>query len=1412
MKRSGHAILLVIVLILFLLPLANPVSGPFPNHSRNDLPEQDELVIIFAVLKEQKAYRISRDVWGDYSGAVDELNHELKEITGNITRSLREIGEKEFLQNPALYNKRIEENLTLEDIETWKGILEKFDMIRTQARNEIYLRCEKEGKENQESITDFISNNGGKIIDRGFLLNYLMIEIPENLLPKLQKHEDVAFLELPAISWTDMNVSVPSTGAETLWNEGITGGVQDIAVLDTGIDKNHPAFSGHEIIEEDFTEDGTPDDTYSHGTHVAGIISSTDSIYRGVAYGHDKLFNAKCVFSTQQAKMNGGDWSINQPGGGDGADVISTSFGVGGEKNGNSALTRYFDAVVDSLGVPVTNSAGNNGPNSSTLSIPADGYNLMTAGNGYDRGTTDPMDDYLVQSSSRGPTTDGRKKPDLTAPGTHVISCNNDWETENDWISKSGTSMSSPLIAGSILLLMDYSLTDFPARYKALLMNTAIEMGDPGMDNRTGAGYMDLDHAYYHRDDVFEEVIDDSPGYVFFKGPLSVNNRATLVWQRHLIYNDNAAPETFYDLSNLDLYTYDESDGSTLNVSNSLIDSIEMSKATRDCESAVYKVKLEGDMSGVDQERFALATEEDFIKVTEPELDLDIQHPDTVEVGEEFYIWVNISNTGGLRAHDIQIQMNIPTSLELLSGNETEFLSSLDGSNGTFPMPFLVEAAEPTALEVSASISSNCYGESFSKGPIYADITPVDTTPPLAPGIFSNSHSDPELNYSIDDAHLGWNETHDNHRIEGYNYVLDHSELTIPPEDLDNSLTDTLTFTALDDGEWFFHLRAVDETGNWGDTAHFRLGVDTSILAPVNLTSIPEEWSKDPVFDVFWQNPRDVSGITGAYYKTNVEPAFEEDGIRVEKWNLSFIENINVQAEGVNPIYVWLQDDAGNVDHTAYSITELKYDPTPPSAPERLFWEGGSYSNSTILHPSWDEVSDICGIDVFQLQVFASGDDPSSVDITSISSENNMTGAALNISGDFRSPDTIRFRLRAVNGAGSTGAWSDVSPGIMLDTDPPETKIHELPEYVNKPEILLNYTAMDGSGSGVAGVVLHYRRMGEMDWISGDELQPTGNLLFQNPGNGVFQIWIQSFDKAGNRESKDIFTVHELMVDTKAPVIEANSTEYGWFSKDPGDVVDIDFFSRGGSPLQELYYSQDIEGSGELLLMDVDIPYNADQFTEDWDLPWEDMDEGENSVIIRLVDMAGNYAEREIIFKKDTGPPSLIINNEPSHLREDNIELEWRASDGISGVYQVWIELDSGDPVRADELSEHSLKGLENGKHSVVIRVEDEAGNSYQAKIEFTVDTGFFSFSGPYYGIPSILLMIIVIALMIVFPLLYFIRKRKRREDENGEDEVSSHDGNMGNERLSKEVEFSGADTDETQIYPPEEYDQNEYL
>ena len=79
-----------------------------------------------------------------------------------------------------------------------------------------------------------------------------------------------------------------------------------------------------------------------------------------------------------------------------------------------------------------------------TITHPAPAFNLMACANQDDKNTPTRADDWISGSSSRGPTVGGRKKPDIGAPGTNILSCNKNWTPTSLWSGCTGTSCAAP--------------------------------------------------------------------------------------------------------------------------------------------------------------------------------------------------------------------------------------------------------------------------------------------------------------------------------------------------------------------------------------------------------------------------------------------------------------------------------------------------------------------------------------------------------------------------------------------------------------------------------------------------------------------------------------------------------------------------------------------------------------------------------------------------------------------------------------------------------------------------------------------------------------------------------------------------------------------------------------------------------
>jgi len=209
----------------------------------------------------------------------------------------------------------------------------------------------------------------------------------------------------------------------------------------------------------------------------------------------------------------------------------------------------------------------------------------------------------------------------------------------------------------------------------------------------------------------------------------------------------------------------------------------------------------------------------------------------------------------------------------------------------------------------------------------------LDTTDPSSP---SGLAAVPSSWTSTDDFDLSWVNPADLSGIAGAYYKLDSA----PTSDTDGTyqagagITSITGITVGSDGAHTVYVWLRDAVGNVDYTTYDSvvLSLDTTDpISPGGLAAVPSSWTNTDDFDLSWANPSEMSGIAGAYYKLDSAPTSDTDGTYQAGADITSIIGITVGSEGTHNIYVWLRDEAGNVDYTNYVSTQLYLDITDPS-------------------------------------------------------------------------------------------------------------------------------------------------------------------------------------------------------------------------------------------------------------------------------------------------------------------------------------------------------------------------------------------------------------------------------------------------------------------------------------------------
>ena len=277
-----------------------------------------------------------------------------------------------------------------------------------------------------------------------------------------------------------------------------------ICIMDAGFNNlSHPALSHIEILgaydfvnNDNVVFDESDYGNGDHGTYTLSTIAGfSEGNLIGPAFGSSYIL-AKTENTESETPFEEDNWiaAMEWAEYNFGPDIITSSVGYRifddgtgyeiDDLDGNSTAITVAADIAAFLGIVVVNSIGNNGPDLSSLSAPSDADSILTVGS---LGT----DGCATQFSSLGPTADGRIKPDVAAPGV-AIQCASPHNF--DYLQLNGTSLSCPLVAGTVALLIEAFPNVSNIEIQTILKLTAKNSYAP--NNRTGWGLINGLAAY----------------------------------------------------------------------------------------------------------------------------------------------------------------------------------------------------------------------------------------------------------------------------------------------------------------------------------------------------------------------------------------------------------------------------------------------------------------------------------------------------------------------------------------------------------------------------------------------------------------------------------------------------------------------------------------------------------------------------------------------------------------------------------------------------------------------------------------------------------------------------------------------------------------------------------------------------
>jgi serine protease AprX len=433
-----------------------------------------------------------------------------------------------------------------------------------------------------------MQEGGATIKSKLHMIRAVTMRVPVSMLAELANNPNVAYIT------PDRPVSLTSS------NEDYTAAVEadvaaaqfaldgtgiGVAIIDSGVadhaDLHNAGGASRVVYSQSFVAgDTTTSDKFGHGTHVAGLVGGTGAS-SGTANGYPATFagvapnvniinlrvldqngsgtDSQVIAAIQQAIALKSTYNIR---------VINMSLG---RPVFESYTLDPVDQAVESAwnaGIIVVVAAGNNGRDNSmgthgfaTIGVPGNDPAVITVGATRTNSTPTRADDAIASYSSKGPTlVDHLVKPDLVAPGNRLVSLLAAGSTldKNDkalevvstngtakYFRLSGTSMSTPLVAGAAALMLQKNPSLTPDQVKARLMKTAWKgfaqytssldsLGNTYSNQHDiftyGAGHLDVAAALNNTDLATGVALSPTAVYDASNGTVSLINTTSVVW------------------------------------------------------------------------------------------------------------------------------------------------------------------------------------------------------------------------------------------------------------------------------------------------------------------------------------------------------------------------------------------------------------------------------------------------------------------------------------------------------------------------------------------------------------------------------------------------------------------------------------------------------------------------------------------------------------------------------------------------------------------------------------------------------------------------------------------------------------------------------------------------------------------
>jgi subtilisin family serine protease len=296
----------------------------------------------------------------------------------------------------------------------------------------------------------------------------------------------IARISLDSKVRASLSDTVAQVGAPEVWADGLDGTGTKVAVLDSGVDVDHPDLADRIIETQSFVPGETVVDVNGHGTHVASTIAgsgaASDGTEKGVAPGA-RLVVGKVLSDggtgAESWIIDGMEWASTQ------APIVSMSLGSDEPSDGTDPMARAVDELSASRHTLFVIAAGNYG-RVSGIGSPGAATAALTVG-------AVEKNDQRAYFQDIGPRLgDGLVKPEIVAPGVDVLAARSSASFGSGfYTSMSGTSMATPNVAVAAAILVQQHPDWTGDQIKQALVSTALPLaGETAYE--VGGGRLDI--------------------------------------------------------------------------------------------------------------------------------------------------------------------------------------------------------------------------------------------------------------------------------------------------------------------------------------------------------------------------------------------------------------------------------------------------------------------------------------------------------------------------------------------------------------------------------------------------------------------------------------------------------------------------------------------------------------------------------------------------------------------------------------------------------------------------------------------------------------------------------------------------------------------------------------------------------